>query len=87
MTFWLDFGVDGFRFDAVAKISEINDYTTDEPLSNNPDVTDPNDYRYLNHIYTANQPQTFKILRKFRKLLDDYASANDVETKYEQQTI
>lgn len=81
MTFWLDFGVDGFRFDAIAHIGEVDDYSLDEPLSNNPDVTDPDDWGYLSHIYTVHHPQTFEVLRRFRMLLDDYQAANGGDTR------
>ena len=44
----------------------------DEPLSGLTD--DPNHYRYLSHIHTTNQPETFEILKQFENLLQDYSN-------------
>lgn len=71
IAFWLDLGVDGFRMDAVAHISEA-DGLPDEPTSGNSD--DPNDYGYLNHIYTTNLPATRDVLGEFYKLIKSYAA-------------
>lgn len=37
----------------------------DEPLSNNPDALDENDYNYYDHIYTNNLEGTRVILGEF----------------------
>lgn len=75
LRFWLDLGVDGFRMDAVVHIWEdVHFY--DEPESGNPDVTDPNDYGYYNHIYTANLPETREILGQFHQLIKSYAETD-----------
>lgn len=62
--FWLEKGVDGFRQDAVAHIWE-DEQLLDEPLSNNPDALDENDYNYYDHIYTNNLEGTRVILGEF----------------------
>lgn len=69
IAFWLDLGVDGFRMDAVAHISEADGFPN-EPESGNTD--DPNDYGYLNHIYTTNQPGTLDVLAQFYELIKSY---------------
>ncbi|CAG0921309.1 unnamed protein product, partial [Notodromas monacha] len=82
VTFWLEFGVDGFRCDAVAQIGEVNDYYLDEPLSGNPWETDPENYGYLQHIYTSNHPQTFQVLRNIRMRMDEFVAETGTETKF-----
>lgn len=72
MTFWLDLGVAGFRIDAVPHLFE-DTQNRDEPLSHNPDVT-PDDYDYLNHIYTKDLPKTFDMIYQWRKHVDDYSA-------------
>ncbi|XP_063990420.1 alpha-glucosidase-like [Diachasmimorpha longicaudata] len=67
--FWLDRGVDGFRVDAVNHVFETESLQ-DEPLSGN--TNDPNNYGYLNHIYTKDQPECYELIQEWRKLLDEY---------------
>ena len=71
ISFWLDLGVDGFRMDAVAHIWEDEEFR-DEPLSGNTD--DPEDWGYLDHIYTFNLPQTRDKLKEFYDLIKSYTA-------------
>jgi len=64
--FWLDMGVDGFRLDVVNMIVK------DKLLRNN----------YPSKIYNRNQPETYDILREFRKLLDEYPCTTSVGEIY-----
>ena len=69
LKFWTDKGVDGFRMDAVPFLFEDQEFK-DEPLSGKTD--DPEDYNYLNHIYTWNFPEVKainEILKKTFQLL------------------
>ncbi|XP_047740848.1 alpha-glucosidase [Hyalella azteca] len=70
--FWIDKGLDGMRIDAIKHLVEVENLTTDEPLSGDPNVQDPNEYGYLAHPYTTNQPETLNIMRQWRILLDQY---------------
>lgn len=74
LRFWLKKGVSGFRVDAVPHIFEIaadsNKNYPNEPRNNW--VTDPDDYGYLEHIYTTNQPETVQLVYEWRKILDDF---------------
>ncbi|XP_018908637.1 maltase 2 [Bemisia tabaci] len=72
LTFWMDRGVDGFRMDAVMTIFE-DELLRDNPRSNNPDAL-PTDQQYLNPIYSRDQPETYDVIKEFRKLLDDYSA-------------
>ncbi|KAI5693939.1 hypothetical protein M8J75_008198 [Diaphorina citri] len=70
LKFWLDHGVDGFRFDSVPFLVE-DDALLDEPLSGNPDF-EPTDHDYLSHNYTMDQPGTYEVIYRIRKLFDSY---------------
>jgi alpha-glucosidase len=74
LRFWLDRGVDSFRFDAV------NYYFHDRALTDNPplprtlssDVPDTNPYGFQQHIHDKTQPENIGFLRRVRALLDSY---------------
>ena len=76
INFWLDFGVDGFRFDV------INFLYHDKQLRNNP-AKDPRHVRPLGfnkdnpyglqvHKFDNTQPETLEYLTRIRALLDKY---------------
>ncbi|KAF5302839.1 hypothetical protein FQA39_LY02019 [Lamprigera yunnana] len=71
LRFWLDKGVDGFRMDAVPYLFEDEKFE-DEPLSNL--TTNPDDYEYLEHIYTKDLPGTFDMIYVWREYIDNYTS-------------
>lgn len=73
LRFWLEKGVDGFRMDALPHLMEVEDLR-DEPLSGG--SSDPNDYGYLNHIYTNSLPETYEMVRQWRDVLDEYESTD-----------
>nr|XP_018902898.1 PREDICTED: alpha-glucosidase-like [Bemisia tabaci] len=70
--FWLDFGVDGFRVDAVPVLFE------DEELRNNPYVSsrveNSTDFGDQIPVYTFQRPENFELLHQWRLLIDDYSS-------------
>lgn len=47
----------------------------DEPVSGDSD--DPNQYAYLNHIYSKCQPGTYEVLKGWRKTCDEYNKSNN----------
>jgi alpha-glucosidase len=80
--FWLDRGVDGFRFDT------INFYFHDPQLRDNPPL-DPsernatiapevNPYNWQDHHYDKNQPENLDFLRRLRALMDEYPAITSV---------
>nr|BBD49475.1 maltase2 [Trilocha varians] len=74
--FWLDKGVAGFRVDAIAHLFEVDkklygDKYPDEPLANN-GGTDPDNYDYLDHVYTKDQEETFEMVYQWREVFDEY---------------
>lgn len=74
LRFWLDKGVSGFRLDAVVNIFEIspdvNGNYPDEPVSGR--CNDPVDPCYHDHIYTADQPESYDMVYQWRDVVDQY---------------
>ncbi|MFC4157741.1 alpha-amylase family glycosyl hydrolase [Chitinimonas lacunae] len=76
--FWLERGVDGFRFDA------CNFHFHDVRLRNNPPakvadsktVSAENPYGLQAHKYDKSQPENLAFLRRVRALLDQYGAAS-----------
>ncbi|WP_083300855.1 alpha-glucosidase [Jeongeupia sp. USM3] len=74
--FWLERGVDGFRFDA------CNFHFHDRLLRNNPPaasrdtktVSADNPYGYQSHRFDKSQPENLAFLRRVRALLDEYGA-------------
>ena len=76
MRFWLDLGVDGFRFDTV------NFYMHDRCLRDNPPkgrpdqsdgaVNSVNPYAWQWHVHDKTQPENVQFLKRIRALLDQY---------------
>ncbi|XP_022816674.1 maltase A1-like isoform X1 [Spodoptera litura] len=76
LRFWLDKGVSGIRIDAINHLYEVDPanydgHYPDEPLSGAPGAT-PEDYNYLNHIYTKDQNETYNIVYDLKVVLDQY---------------
>jgi alpha-glucosidase len=68
LEFWLDRGVDGFRFDV------INWFIKDDQFRNNGwrFGKRPRPYDLQDHLYDRNRPETHGIVREIRSLLDSY---------------
>nr|XP_018910472.1 PREDICTED: maltase 2-like [Bemisia tabaci] len=67
--FWLERGVDGMRFDAVAYLFEDPEWRDQELLS--PDL-DPTNYWNYNRSRTMDQPNTYRLITRFREVFDFY---------------
>lgn len=67
----MDKGVDGFRIDSFNFIFE-NITFCDEPLSHL-EYVKSDEYDYLKHLYSVNQPETFKVAQDWRSILDKYS--------------
>ena len=81
LKFWLDLGVDGFRFDTV------NMYFCDDLLRDNPSrvrnhpivgMNASNPRSYQAQKYNVNRPENTLFLKKIRDLLDQYDSITSV---------
>lgn len=85
LKYWLnDKKVDGFRIDAVKHLYE-SEKLEDEPLIQPEKFKSINDenvrYDDLNHLYTANQIETYKLLYSWRRLCDNISKMNN-STRY-----
>ncbi|KAH8233711.1 hypothetical protein KR026_011576 [Drosophila bipectinata] len=73
LRFWLRKGAYGFRIDAVPHVFEVSADADgnwpDEPR--NEAVNDPEDYTYLQHIYTTDQPETIELVYAFRDVIEE----------------
>ncbi len=68
--FWLDRGVDGFRFDVVSlyyKDPELRDTTLNPYRADN-----PNKFRRYNMFPIAGRPETLLAVEEIRKIMDSY---------------
>ncbi|MDP3842617.1 MAG: alpha glucosidase [Oxalobacteraceae bacterium] len=82
MRFWLELGVDGFRFDTV------NFYMHDPLLRDNPPkgrpqgidaaVNSVNPYAWQWHRYDKTQPENIPFLKRIRAMLDEYPGITTV---------
>lgn len=80
MEYWLQKGVDGFRFDVV------NVYTHDKEMRDNParkasdpsfdNISSNNPYTYQRHLYDKSRPENLKILNRMRALMDKYGASS-----------
>jgi len=74
--FWLERGVDGFRFDAC--IFHFHDQQLrDNPPAARRDTTTVsagNPYGYQRHLYDKTQPENIPYLERIRSLLDEYGA-------------
>ncbi|CAF3831907.1 unnamed protein product [Rotaria sordida] len=75
MKFWLDLGVDGFRVDASRHLFE-NDQFNDEPLKENTNNDPQVEYEAYNHTETANHPDNYKMVVRWRRFIDEYIREN-----------
>ncbi len=78
LRFWLDRGVDGFRFDTV------NYFFHDKRLRNDAadwrvkDKPDANPYEMQYHLFSKNQPENLLWLERIRRVLDEYPGTTSV---------
>ncbi len=73
ITSWLEFGVDGFRLDV------INMLVKEAHFDN---VSCLNKWMTSKHSPDRNQPETYEIVRSFRKLLDSYPDKTSIGEIY-----
>ncbi|KAG8194621.1 hypothetical protein JTE90_003098 [Oedothorax gibbosus] len=71
LRFWLDKGVDGFRIDAASHLFE-DSRLLDEPRAEESSAL-PDEYGYLNHIYTKGLDSVLGLLAEWRQTLNEYS--------------
>nr|XP_022913421.1 maltase 1-like [Onthophagus taurus] len=78
LIFWLEKGVSGFRIDAIRYLFE---QFKDEPLANDGLTDVPNYHDYYDHIYSADQDETYNMVYQWRKLCDDFTAVHGGEPR------
>lgn len=73
--YWLDYGMDGFRIDAVPHLFEHKDLSLDE-ICNYP-CPDASLHANYVHNLTKDQPETYDLIKSWRDYVDDYANKNN----------
>lgn len=76
--FWLERGVDGFRFDACNFHFHDTKLRTNPPAKtqDNKTVSGDNPYGMQAHKYDKSQPENLEFLKAVRKLLDEFGAAS-----------
>ena len=76
LRFWLDRGVDGFRFDTINYFFH-DPLFRDNPADNRVKAeAEGNPYGMQYHIFSKNQPENLPWMERIRKLLDEYGAAS-----------
>lgn len=78
LRFWLDRGVDGFRFDTVNyfyKDAKLRDDPADFRVKAEPDG---NPYQMQYHLFSKNQPENLAWIERIRRIMDDYPGTTTV---------
>jgi alpha-glucosidase len=78
MRFWLDRGVDGFRFDTVNFFFHDRQLRHDAADYRVKDEPESNPYGMQYHLFSKNQPENLVWLGRIRKLLDEYGAMTSV---------
>jgi alpha-glucosidase len=78
MRFWLERGVDGFRFDTVNFFFHDRQLRDDAADYRVKDWPESNPYGMQYHLFSKNQPENLGWLARIRKLLDEYGAMTSV---------
>ena len=73
--YWLEFGVDGFRLDAVnfcMHDAQLRDNPPKDSANSSTQLEFPDAYSMQAHIYSKSQPENLDFMRRVRALLDEY---------------
>jgi alpha-glucosidase len=78
MRFWLDRGVDGFRFDTVNYFYHDRLLRDDAPDLRAKPEPEANPYNMQHHLHSKNQPENLQWLERIRRIMDDYPDRTSV---------
>jgi alpha-glucosidase len=72
LRFWLDRGVDGFRFDTVNYFYKDHLFRHDPADYREKETPPGNPYEMQYHIFSKNQPENLRWMERIRRVLDSY---------------
>ncbi|XP_034941063.1 neutral and basic amino acid transport protein rBAT-like isoform X2 [Chelonus insularis] len=75
--FWLSQGISGFRLGSTQYLTE-DPHRLDEKRSSFP--AEPEEYQYLNHVYTQNRQENVKILKLWREKIANITKDDELFT-------
>ena len=78
LRFWLDRGIDGFRFDTVNYFFHdrlLRDDAPDDRVKPEPEA---NPYNMQYHLFSKNQPENISWLERIRRIMDEYPDRTSV---------
>ena len=78
LRFWLERGVDGFRFDTVNFYFHDKKLRDNDSLPRNNQLPDINPYEMQDQLFSKNQPQNLDFLKRVRALLDEFDATTSV---------
>ncbi|CAH0405094.1 unnamed protein product [Chilo suppressalis] len=72
--FWLEKGIAGLIMNSVNHVFEVDKdnyggHYPDEPITGKPGLS-PDDYGYLEHVYTKDQEETYELVSQLREVFD-----------------
>lgn len=70
--FWLNRGVDGFRYDVVNFLMHDAELRDNPPIPHNRPPARP--HQFQRHLYSRTQPETLSFIARLRALLDEYGA-------------
>ncbi len=91
MRFWLEIGVDGFRFDVVSlyyhhpSLKDNPARTDDDPV--NPGIPADNPHSLQRHLYECSQPENLEYLAQIRQLLDEYGATTSIGEIFDDEPL
>lgn len=87
LRFWLERGVDGFRFDTVNFYFHDKKLRSNPPLKRTSNVPEVNPYEMQEQLYSKNQPENLDYLKRVRALLNEFGATSVGEVGDSQRAI
>lgn len=79
LLYWLAKGVDGFRIDAINHMFEVEDLADEDYIDPNGDRSF---YDNLYHNNTRDLDESYEVIFRWRKAMDDFATARGMDRKF-----
>lgn len=79
LEFWMDYGADGFRIDAINHMFEDQTFANESYIDPDGDLTF---YDNLYHNLTRDLPGCYEVIFSWRKQMDEYAASKGYDRKF-----